>query len=43
VVSKDAPAGLKDVNDLHQYDRALVKTLLDAATKPFGLPETPST
>ena len=40
VVSKDAPAGLKDVNDLHQYDQALVKTLLDAATeRPFGLPE----
>jgi hypothetical protein len=40
VVSKDVPAGLKDVNDLHQYDHALVKTLLDAATeRPFGLPE----
>ena len=40
VVSKDAPAGLKDVNDLHQHDQALVKTLLDAATeRPFGLPE----
>ena len=33
VVSKDAPAGLKDVNDLHRYDQALVKTLLDAATE----------
>jgi Protein of unknown function (DUF3631)/Toprim domain len=40
VVTKDAPAGLKDVNDLHRYDPALVKTLLEAATaKPFGLPE----
>ncbi len=29
VVSKDAPAGLKDVNDLHRYDPALVKTLLE--------------